>query len=445
MGASTSTRLVDRTEASHHRLAGGNITLRRLPYPYCAALAICSDLDETPDRHVYYEIVRFLNTTENTAMGPGVGLEVGNSIYFDMPPNQFAYWNTDDAGREMVRALIRSGHIDCLHSYGDWATSRAHAGQALEELSRHDCRLEVWIDHSRAPSNFGADIMRGQGDVVGSQAYHADLTHQFGLKYVWRGRVTSVIGQDTAPGLDGLFRGRRPVASARTLAKEAAKQILSAVGNGKYAMHRPNRVLRQSTLRDGRPVYEFLRSNPHWRGVGEGATAAGISEVLSDDFLDKLIAKGGACVLYTHLGKVRDPRRPFGPATVTALRRLASACTRGDIFVTTTNRLLRFLAARDALQYTVEQDGASVLIHLGELDDPVSGCRLPALDELQGLSFVLPRRAPVELRLRDGSRVPCELVHAEQHTYVSVPWQPLALPDLSGTRGRAVALHAART
>ena len=57
--------------------------------------------------------------------GPGVGLEVGNSIYFDMPPGQFAYWNTDDAGRAMVRALIRSGHIDCLHSFGDLATTRA--------------------------------------------------------------------------------------------------------------------------------------------------------------------------------------------------------------------------------------------------------------------------------------------------------------------------------
>jgi hypothetical protein len=50
-------------------------------------LAIRSDLDGTPDRHVYWEIMRFLNTTETTAMGPGVGLEVGNSTFFDMPPD----------------------------------------------------------------------------------------------------------------------------------------------------------------------------------------------------------------------------------------------------------------------------------------------------------------------------------------------------------------------
>ena len=101
--------------------------LRWLPYPYGAMVAICSDLDGTPDRNAYWQIMRFLNTAENTAMGPGVNLEVGNSIYFDMPPDQFAYWNTDEAGRQMARALIHSGHIDCLHSHGELATSRDHA------------------------------------------------------------------------------------------------------------------------------------------------------------------------------------------------------------------------------------------------------------------------------------------------------------------------------
>jgi hypothetical protein len=109
-------------------------------------LAICSDLDETPDRHVFWEIARYLNSSDATPMGPGVGLEVGNSIYFDMAPDQFAYWNTDDRGRAMVQELVRSGHIDCIHSFGDLATTRAHAARALEELQRHGCRLEVWVD-----------------------------------------------------------------------------------------------------------------------------------------------------------------------------------------------------------------------------------------------------------------------------------------------------------
>jgi hypothetical protein len=98
--------------------------VRRFPYPYKAMVAICSDLDGTPDRDHYLNIVRFLNTEDETPAGKGVGLEVGNTIYFDMPDNQFAYWNTDDLGREIVRKLIHSGHIDCFHSFGDLATTR---------------------------------------------------------------------------------------------------------------------------------------------------------------------------------------------------------------------------------------------------------------------------------------------------------------------------------
>lgn len=96
-------------------------------------------------------------------MGRGVGLEVGNSIYFDMPPGHFSYWNADEGSREKIRALIRSGHIDCLHSFGDWATTRAHVERAWRELEKHDCHLRVWVDHSKAPTNFGPDIMRVTG------------------------------------------------------------------------------------------------------------------------------------------------------------------------------------------------------------------------------------------------------------------------------------------
>ena len=161
------------------------VALRPLPYPYRAMLAICSDLDKTPDRHVYWETMRFLNTTETTAMGPGVGLEIGNTIYFDMPPDQFAYWNTDDAGREIIRTLIRSGHIDCLHSYGDLATTRCHAGRALEGLNRHNCPFRVWIDHAVSSTSLAADVMQNLADKPGYRTYDADLICADGMKCVY--------------------------------------------------------------------------------------------------------------------------------------------------------------------------------------------------------------------------------------------------------------------
>ncbi|HEX3716442.1 MAG TPA: hypothetical protein VH595_00610 [Verrucomicrobiae bacterium] len=307
---------------------------------FCAALAICSDLDETPDADTYFELMRFLNTTENTSMGPGVGLEIGNSIYFDMAPGRFSYWNTSEENREKIRKLVRSGHIDCLHSFGDLATTRAHAARALEELERHDCRLKVWVDHSKAPTNFGSDIMHGHGDDPKHAAYHADLTIAHGIRYIWRGRVTSVIGQARPFSLEGIANWRRPLASARTLAKEAVKQALACSGNAKYRLHRANQLVQSARLRNGcDKTVEFLRCNPHFSGVSCGDTGDGIAEVLTENFLKRLIERKGACILYTHLGKLNG-KRQFSEATVQAFRRLAQYQQSGRIAVMTTSRLL---------------------------------------------------------------------------------------------------------
>lgn len=401
--------------------AAPDLRPRAIPHPYRALLAICSDLDETPDRHVYWETARYLNTTQDTPMGPGVGLEVGNSLYFDMPPEQFSYWNTDEAGREMVRGLVRSGHIDCLHSYGDLATTRAHAGRALDELSRHGCALTVWIDHAVAPTNFGADIMRGSGDLPSAAAYHADLTCGFGVRHVWRGRVTSVVGQNVRRRLRGIWTARRPVASARTVAKEMVKGALGRTVGGKYAMHAANDLARETHLRDGRPVLEFLRANPHWRAVDKGETAAGLAEVLNARFLETLVDRGGVSVLYTHLGKVTSRDEPLPPATRRALSLLARFQHDRRILVATTRRLLDYgAAARRARARLLAQDGRTVL------DVNVD----PAFAS-DGLTFDLPRAEPVVVRC-NGVEQRNVTVNAPDHSgraSVSFPWPRLAFPD----------------
>lgn len=315
--------------------------MRGIPHPYQAALAICSDLDETPDYDTYFELMRFLNTTKTTSMGEGVGLEVGNSIYFDMAPGHVSYWNASDKDRERFRALMRSGHIDCLHSFGDLATTRQHAGRALDELSRHDCHLKVWVDHAVAPTNFGADIMQGHGDEPSHPAYHADLTMGYGVRYVWRGRVTSILGQDRPASFAGIADWRHPVASTRTLAVEATKQVLGACGSRKYRLHKGNRIMRPVRLRDNKcQAQEFLRSNPFWKGVSGHDTGWGIGEVLSRRFLDGLVARKGKCILYTHMGKLGPGMRRFSDATVRSFRLLAEYRRSGKILVTTTRRLL---------------------------------------------------------------------------------------------------------
>ena len=400
--------------------AAANIRPRRWPWPYRAALAICSDLDETPDVDVYLESMRFLNTTRTTRMGPGVGLEVGNSLYFDMPAGQLSYWGTDDAGRAALRDLLRSGHIDCLHSYGDHATTRAHAGRAVDELARHDCHPQVWIDHATAITNFGADIMQGQGDVPGAPAYHADLTLGLGVRYVWRGRVTSVIGQDVPRSLGGIVDAAHLLPSARTWAKEFTKGMLARAGSAKYALHPPNAVLRPARLRDGRAVHEFLLANPHWGGVSSADNATGLADVLTPRMLDRLEARGGGMVLYTHLGKIRDAREPFAAPTRAALSGLAGRQRAGRILVTTTRRLLGYCQARDALRASVSADGQGIDVEVGGVDAA----------DLAGLCFPVPAAAGVRLRVngRDVDGLQRNPPEPGGSASVSIPWPALEFP-----------------
>lgn len=410
-----------------------SVTLRKHPYPYRTMLAICSDLDETPDGRVYREIVRFLNTHDSTAMGPGVGLEVGNSIFFMAPEGEFSYFGTDDAGREMVRALMRSGHVDCIHSYGALARNRSDAETVIAELVRHGCELKVWVDHSKAPSNFGPDIMCGHGDLPGSEVYHSDLTRSYGIRYVWRGRTTGVVGQD-APieprSLTAIFRFAHPLRSSRTIAKQIVKISLGSRSHPKWTMHAANRVCQPAHLRDGRPIWEFLRSNPHWGGSGCGATADGISDVLTDRILEHLVRRSAACVLYTHLGKVSDPKRPFGAETQHAFRQLAAMHHSGQILVTTTHRLLRYLTVRQSLRYEAFCSAGHATIVLQAIDDSVFGVRQPSMDDLSGVTFTLDRCDHASLRLLNGDPVEVSLAHEGQLTHVSVPWRPLRLPPI---------------
>lgn len=407
------------------------VQLRPWPYPYQAMLAICSDLDGTVDKRAYLEIMRFLNTTAATAMGPGVGLEVGNSIHFCARPQRFSYWSTDDRGRAMVQTLIRSGHIDCLHSFGELVFTRTEAEYALQELQRHDCYLEVWVDHGGAATNFGADIMSGHGDETGHPAYHADLTMDYGIKYVCCGRVTSVIGQDIPAQLGGIFRWSHSIASSRTALKEAAKHVLARAGYAKYAMHGPNEILRPKLLRDNQPIYEFMRCNPHWGGVGSGAAGKYIDQVLTPAVLDRLVRRGGTCVLYTHLGRVDNPDVPFHPTAVTAFRQLAQEFHEGRILVTTTRRLLGYLRAVREIAYASQWTGKVLRIDLKTRTSKNWVGELRATD-LSGLTFYVPDPRVARVAI-DGAETGDLQVNPPDHTgrpSVSLPWASLEFPRI---------------
>lgn len=399
------------------------LAIRRIPFPYKAMLAICSDLDETQDLSTYLETARYLNTNVNTAIGQGVGLEVGNTIYFDMPYPAFSYWNTDDRGREIIHAMIASGHIDCIHSYGDLALRREHAGRALESLTKAGGVPKVWVDHAVAPTNFGRDIMRGEGDVIGSTAYHADLTCGAGVKYLWMGRVTSILGQDVPRSWTGLLKRKHPCESACTLLKEGLKAGLAFRSEGKYRMHSGNELLRERRLRDGQKVLEFIRSNPHWAGVSAGETWGGIPHVLNDETLRHLVEREAVGVIYTHLGKGIDLGRPNSVSlTCKAFETLARWCREKKILVTTTFRLLSYM--RMVKQIKVACSKNADVLHAIEIESAHD------VDNLQGLTVYVDNPAAVEIVFR-GSIIKNVAVNGPDDsgcTSFSIPWRSLTFP-----------------
>ena len=94
--------------------------------------------------------------------------------------------------------------------------------------------------------------------------------------------MTSVIGQDVRPRLEGLLLPAS-VGVGRTVAKEAAKHVLGRLGTAHYAMHGANRVLRPSRCATA-GVLRVPAMQPARRGV-DPATGRDIGEVLSGRML----------------------------------------------------------------------------------------------------------------------------------------------------------------
>lgn len=395
------------------------VSLRDFPFPYRAMVSICSDLDETPSLESYLEISRFLNTTDVTQFGNGLDLEVGNTIYFHMPEGAFSYWNTTRAGREVLRQLIRSGHIDCFHSYGDSATSRQHVRETLDDLKKHGCKLRVWIDHAIAPTNFGKDIMQGKGDVENDRAFHADLTIAHGVEFVWMGRVTSIVGQNSYSDFGSIFSTKYPLSSTVTFFKEFGKRVAGQMGSAKYEMHRSNELLRQTSLRSGQEVWEFIRSNPHACGVSVGDRGDRIAEVMTASMLNRLVQKGGVSVLYTHLGKARDEESILPEESIQALTGLAERARSKEILVTTTRRLLDYCRNVGSLRWNAVRDNGQLIF-----DIETGGRRA------DGLSFYVPREESIVVKIDGVVRNDFVMFEAD-HTGragFSIPWKKLPYP-----------------
>jgi hypothetical protein len=147
--------------------------------------------------------------------------------------------------------------------------------------------------------------------------------------------------------------------------------------------------------------------------------------------VDRLVERGGTCILYTHLGKIDNPRIPFNGQAVQAFRSLAEKYRAGRILVTTTRRLLGYRRAAAETTYKVGKKDGLLCIDLKTRGPKNWGGELPVAD-LAGLTFYVcdPQRTRV---LINGKPVADLMCNGADHTgrpSVSLPWSPLEFPAL---------------
>lgn len=344
------------------------IALRRFPYPYRAALAICNDADLlTPSD--FRRLHRFLSSDEDTDWGPGLSLSLGGTFFmFRSPtsPNVFTVFDrmsttiTDDG--EQILEWAKEGVLDALHTYGCFTDpthfTRGLAERAIETLRTRGIQIETWVNHG-PPTNVQCIGLQDswQGDAVGTPGYHADLTTDYGIRWFWTGvEMTDHIALDAA-------RRPSPVSSGLQDLKRRLQGTPDHHGE----------LVEPLTLRDGRRVRSLCR----YSGMsGRTPVLADLPAQLSAANLEALVNAGGYAIVYQHLsvrrirpGSGTGAYRPvdeawFAPAELAALRRLAERHHEGDIWVAPTTSLLRYRDAFRGLSWSSRDttDGNVIVI-----------------------------------------------------------------------------------
>jgi hypothetical protein len=364
------------------------VQLRKFPYPYQAMLSFASDIDgTTPEEFVQYH--RFLNTKENTPMGKGLGLDVGDSFWMYMATDSSHPYYVDNkkhtAGAimtyfsginphkkkdaQLIRHYWRAGWIDSIHGYGDFSRvnrkeglcKRDLAKAAWAEMNRAGIHPEIWINHGNEANkqNFGAYTPVGfasyqDGDNKHSPFYHTDLAIKNGVHFVWNSRGEATFGQDSA-----IF----PI-----------------------------------KLRDRSKIWGFHRYTfdygKHGLNWTWGPKALHIQ--LTPKRLEKLVAKKQYVIIAQHFGG-ENSAYPFTSENIKALRLLADYQNNGRILVTRTSRLLHYNLAQKYLNYSVVNKRGTIQIHLRTINDPLFGSHPITLNDVRGITFYVPDPQKAEI------------------------------------------------
>lgn len=427
-------------QSSKHR----RLKLRKFPYPYKAALTILSDRHGIQTADEFRLFHRFLNTTQETPKGKGLGLEIGDTFWFYDELGRFSYFdkysNRPSDQASLIRDYYTAGYIDCLHSWGDFTNlpfERKYAEWAVEESLRQGMSLPIWVNHGNVNNthNINRGLAHHQGARPSSPSFHVDLLFQAGFRILWR-FLTPIIGQDRKLSFSehlsvgGHEASSRAVFVTKRLIKRAAMGADQLFGGvlGLYDQYTDNHFLKPALLDNDRRVHEFNRFNNHPVNIWHGMHVPELLRQLHTDVIDQLIQVGGYMVVYNHL----EYGDFYHPDIVAVLRAIGRREQEGDLWITTTAKLVNYNLIYHGLHWreNVDNDNNLTVTIDPTREDALFGQTPVGVTDLEGITFALPQTLrSVSFRLGDSPLPHTVHVTGTTESIIGFPLRRLAFPE----------------
>ena len=434
-----------------------DIELLKFPYPYHAALAICSDIDGTSWEN-FLTIHKFLNSNQNTVLGRGLSLPVSDSFWmYDKKGNNAAFsYFKDFEGRTSniapaIRDLIRAGIIDVMHGYGNFVAvnefSRKLTVQAIEELDKYGLKLKVWTNHGGIESvqNIGT-LSSGKGDIYDdplesnektiSPYYHSDLLSKYGIKFYWDCELslTGIVGQNRRCKMSEGYWGSPLYTGFKSKSKQLIKGMLLSLDAGIHkiahkhfipwqSIDSQNTLIQNEKLRDDTPIYRFKRF-----GNGRLDWQDNFPDLLSDKVLKRLLEKKGYLILYIHLGdrKNKNNNLPLEKTVADRFRYLADLFHLEKLWVGTTSRILTYNLVNLNLDWQYAKTSDKYVIHINGINK-FNSFFTPSVDEFQGISFKIPSKKKVEVFFKK-QKINLKIFKIPKFQVAMIPLTPIEWP-----------------
>ncbi|MBU3676749.1 MAG: hypothetical protein FGM54_06160 [Chitinophagaceae bacterium] len=295
---------------------------------------------------------------------------------------------------------------DTIHTWGDYmharknAFDREDAVEAMQILKEHGIHPKVWIDHAKFSGNLlhnaqGGSIretMDMSGHTYQNFVYTLDLIYALGIRYVWNGSLTGIIGQNRKLKATEYFNSvyASPLKAQlkwlmhTLLPKGLHKKLKAGVPN--------NQLMRAHTFPDGNTLYIFERY-----GKWKEADIYGLGNIITPQIIDTLQRNGGTMIAYTHLGKripgTEKEKQHIPEKTRLAFRHIQTCYEQKNLMVSSVSELLDYCVIRDHIKINTSE--AEIQFH-------ADGIRYSSIgiNELKGKRFTFQGNIPKQENLR---------------------------------------------